>query len=361
MKLFRKTVGGDFELGDVPHGEEGKLALLTGGLQGTWTLSGRSALALALDRLKAQGVNHVHVPAYLCESILFAVRAAGFTYSLYPVAKDLSAHPDPPPGSAVLLIHYFGWLNAATEALRREAGSSFFLIEDASQALLSDWRASAATDRLIILSPRKFGPLPFGGWCNISAQIPEPTHEAEVLMWRSIAARLAKSMYLMQAQAPVDPSVEAFYLAAFRAVETYLDSHPAEAGVPHSILAMLSGLDWPAIGATRRMNWRCLHELLHSAIEPFMPGMTENTVPLGYVIRLSERDKVRKALAARRIFCPVHWPLPAEVTKGRFPDAVSVSETCLTLPIDQRYGPEDMAYMAQALKAEVAAVQGRAV
>ena len=349
----RHAIGGEFELSTLSLGPTERLGALTHGLAGTWIASGRAALALVLQHLQATGVQHVHLPSYLCKTVILPVQALGLEYSFYPVDATLTAHPDPPPGAAVVLIHYFGWLNPATAALRAEAGRLFCLVEDASQALLSDWSASPNVSRFVFLSPRKFGPAPLGGWCNIHAELNEPSSEVEALVWRSLAARLVRGAYLAEPDAPVDPAVETFYLAAFRAIEDFLNTHPTSTAVPQIALDIIAGLDWNDIAARRRANWQCLNELLSEHVEVLMPVLPADVVPLGYVVRLRERDRVRARLAAQRIFCPVHWPLPVEVSVRRFPDAARLAETCLTLPIDQRYGPNDMAHIADALKAEL--------
>ena len=72
-------------------------------------------------------------------------------------------------------------------------------------------------------------------------------------------------------------------------------------------------------------------------------------VPLAYVARMKNRDSTRSRLRDERIFCPVHWRLPDEVSPRRFPDAAKLAATCLSLPIDQRYGAGDMDRIALAL------------
>lgn len=346
----RFAIGGDFEFKIEDIKKKDKHETLLNGQKGTWSASGRSALAKILKHLQDIGIQEILLPSFLCESILQPVKKLGFRYSFYPVTKSLIAQPEPKPGIAVLIIHYFGWINPATSMLRSEQIDGFYLIEDASQAALSDWSSVNSPSNFVVLSPRKFGPLPFGGWCNIITKSEKPSHAIEGLVWRSIAARLARNAYLAKSDLPVDNKIEEFYLSAFMAVEAYLNNHPTDSGIPQIILDIMDGLDWAEIGKRRRANWQYLHELLSKFVEPLMTDLPTDVVPLGYVIRLAYRDKVRKALAARRIFCPVHWPLPTEITKSRFPNAVKLSETSLTLPIDQRYGPEDMAYMAKAVK-----------
>ena len=100
----------------------------------------------------------------------------------------------------------------------------------------------------------------------------------------------------------------------------------------------------------RRENWQHLNDLLDGKVEVLTNDLPAQVVPLGYVIQAPDRDMVQNRLAAQRIFCPVHWKLPDAVSPRRFPEAASLADSCLTLPIDQRYGPEDMARIAEAVK-----------
>ena len=346
----RRLIGGEFELRELRFDGHDRLTNLTFGLPGTWTASGRAALALVLRNLQTNGVRHVHLPAYLCQSILLPIKELGLEYSFYEVDNTLAAHPDPPNGSAVLLIHYFGWNNPATERLRAEAGKAFYLIEDASQALLSDLAFTPSDSKFIFLSPRKFGPTPLGGWCDIQAATEKSSIEVEAMFWLSLAARLARGAYMAESYAPIDPKIETFYLEAFNKVEKFLDSHPTATYLPRIVLDIIAGIDWENIANQRRVNWQILNELLGNDVEPLMPDLPADVVPLGYVIRIPERDRLKVLLSKHRLFCPVHWLLPHEVNTRQFPDAALISETCLTLPIDQRYSSDDMAKMAQTLK-----------
>jgi hypothetical protein len=365
--LSRRAIGGDFELDQLRFGEVALLdQQLTRGLPGRWTTSGRGALTLVLQELWAKGVRHVHLPAYLCESVLLPVRALGFKFSFYPVDLSLNAQPDPPAGSTVLVIHYFGWLNPIVNSLRAQASAKFYLIEDAAQALLSDWSAPQNDFRYVILSPRKLGPAILGGWCNARSEQHDGTQHEEKksevgpnetrgevgpIIWRSLAARLARGAYMREADASVDPQVEEFYMDGLGAVEAFLDRHPTCTDLPRVALDQLAGLDWRGMASRRRANWLQLQEMLTGRVEVLMHDLPLEVVPLGFVVCLGKRDEVRARLAAQRIFCPVHWPLPALVERARFPAAAALSDTCLTLPIDQRYSETDISRMAEALLA----------
>lgn len=355
----RRTIGGDFELDQLRFGRAAELDQLTRGLEGRWTTSGRGALTLVLKELLANGVRHVHLPAYLCESVLLPVRALGFEYSFYPLDLNLAAQPDPPAGASVLVIHYFGWLNPIADSLRAQASAKFYLIEDAVQALLSDWGAPPNDFRRVILSPRKFGPASLGGWANVSRQFQDEKQDNErqtgigPIIWQLLAARLARGVYLREPEAAIDTRVEEFYLKGLQGVEAFLDQHPTCTELPQVALDQLAGIDWQGMSARRRANWRQMQEMLSGRVEVLMRDLPEEVVPLGFIVRLEKRDEVRARLASERIFCPVHWPLPSEVERARFPAAAALADTCLTLPIDQRYSEDDVARVAETLLASL--------
>ena len=354
----RALFGGEMEA-QSPWGSgssRGLHQLTRGSDGGTWTASGRAALALILKQLRRDGVRHVHLPALLCESLLAPVKAQGMEHSFYPVDGELAAAPEPPSGSAVILVHYFGWPNPAGAELRASsARGDVVLLEDLSHAALGQWTESIPHGALRFLSARKLGPAPLGGWCSMEAEPEEPTMATAAMMWRSLAARLIKADYLRHGGAPVEQDMERLYLGAFQAVEAYLDSDPGALGAPAQLTGLLEGIDWDAAARRRRDNWVHLHEALAGKVEPLMSHLPDDVVPLGYLIRLApgRRDEVRRALAARRVFCPVHWPLPGEVDAARFPEAHQLSRTLLTIPMDQRYDPRDMEHLADLVASEV--------
>ena len=134
----KKLIGGEFELNSFPSASIKGLNKLTH-CTGTWTTNGRSALYLILQKLKSKGINQIHLPAFLCQSILQPVLALELDYTFYPVQPDLTAEPDPPKNSAVLLIHYFGFINNATEGLRKGSGKGIEKGSGSDQKGCSIW------------------------------------------------------------------------------------------------------------------------------------------------------------------------------------------------------------------------------
>ena len=145
----KKMIGGEFEFNSFPNIPNDGLNKLTNNKTGTWTTNGRCALYLILKHFKQKGGNHVHLPAFLCQSILQPILALELDYSFYPVQADLTTLPDPPSNSAVLLIHYFGFINNAAAGLRTDSGHDYLLIEDACHVFLNDSYFNEAENQFV--------------------------------------------------------------------------------------------------------------------------------------------------------------------------------------------------------------------
>ena len=199
----------------------------------------------------------------------------------------------------------------------------------------------------------KLGPVPVGGWCNVSGELSEPGKELVELVNKSVEMRLARARYLAETHGPIDQQFENEYISVFRDVEDYLDSNSTIMSPPTLGLDVVSGVDWENAKKKRRRNWLLLNEMIFgNMVKPF-DRIDSNTVPLGYVIRVKDRDRIRSALAGKRVFCPVHWPLPAQVDRSDFQHSYELSASCLTLPIDQRYDKREMNRIANLVRAEL--------
>ncbi len=347
---IKKIIGGEFEFNSfskVPNYSKDKL---TKKHKGTWTTNWRSALYLILKHFKEKGVKHVHLPAYLCQSIIQPILELKLDYSFYPIQADLTALPDPPRNAVVLLIHYFGFINNSTSKLRMDSGQNFFLIEDACHVFLNDDYLNESKNQSLFFSTRKHNPTVLGGWCNLELDLDDPSKDIEVDALKSLAARVMKGMYLSDNEYEVNSTIEDYYLEKFEEVEDKFNSAIQPNRLPQFILNLIDNLYWDAISKKRRENWKTLHELIGNKIELLFDCLQDGSVPLGYMIRLENRDRVKEKLATKRIFAPIHWSLPDEIFVKRFPDSKRLADSLLTLPIDQRYGPDEMNYIADTLK-----------
>jgi hypothetical protein len=82
------------------------------------------------------------------------------------------------------------------------------------------------------------------------------------------------------------------------------------------------------------------------------PGLSPEVVPLGFPIRVRNRDQIRQALFEHDIYPPVHWPIQG-IVPAEFRDSHRLSAEIMTLLCDQRYSRQDMDRMAQLVLQEL--------
>ena len=119
--------------------------------------------------------------------------------------------------------------------------------------------------------------------------------------------------------------------------------------------AYLENIDFARVLEARRRNAAVLEQALAALVSagklrPLCKSGT--TAGLYYPILLENRDAVQQALARRNIYCPVIWPIPAQA-QGICEICEATAAHILALPCDQRYTEQDMATIAETLKAIV--------
>ena len=106
--------------------------------------------------------------------------------------------------------------------------------------------------------------------------------------------------------------------------------------------------NFAAMRHKRRENAKYLHEHLKGV--RFIGELTENTVPLFVPVffeTTEQRNAVRKKLIEAQIYCPIHWPKPAQIPADF---AVNkIYDTELSLICDQRYDLDDMMRMVEVI------------
>jgi dTDP-4-amino-4,6-dideoxygalactose transaminase len=283
----------------------------------------------------------VWMPSYLCDVMLEAV--TGFNYRFFPVSEKLSIVDDLwvnqiGPGDLVIFVSYFGFpidIDCAT-AVKTRGG---WVLEDASQALLSSHICKNAD--FVVYSPRKHLGVPDGG-----VLVPRKSVDG----WQSIELQEPPSKWWLKAYSAALLRRDFDHLGGdrdwFRLFQESDRSAPigAYAMSELSRKMLLHGIDYSEIQRKRIENYRWLaDELGQFAI---FPELLSGVVPLGFPIRLKNRDYVRHELFKNDIYPPVHWDLgervPAEFTASHI-----LAKQMMTLPCDQRYDLDDMERMAE--------------
>ena len=71
---------------------------------------------------------------------------------------------------------------------------------------------------------------------------------------------------------------------------------------------------------------------------------SENDCPFTLPVMVPDRDNFYKHLIDNKIYCAIHWPFDG-LARNERPLALTLANSMISLPIDQRYGEEEMTYL----------------
>jgi hypothetical protein len=332
-----QLIGGMFGLQATPDSNAGMPPFVTN--QTLYLANVRSGIWLLVQQLAPR---QIWCPSYLCLAILNAVKDQATRVRYYEVDYDLTIPSlqwldQVQPGDLVLLIDYFGSSCDSECAVRaRERGA--WVVEDASQALLSG-HVGRYSD-FVLFSPRKFVGVPDGGLLCLNGTI----HFQDIQLETLPAAWWLKALLASVLRREFDS--HGGTRSWFELFQTTEPSSPIGRFAMSELSRTLlyNSFDYAQIAQKRIDNYRILADRLGSLA--LFPCLSDQTVPIGFPIRVRQRDKVRQALFAHEIYPPVHW-----VIQGAVPEEYSASHKLaseiMTLPCDQRYDQHDMNRMAQ--------------
>jgi hypothetical protein len=307
--------------------------------------SGRQALAIVEAELRGQGHTLIHVPSYLCDSMVDPFHRNGWVLAELPLDHDLVTSPQEllarVTGGVLLHAPYFGRQDspAMLDALETIRGRGVVVVVDETHRVFSG--PSPIAD-IRVASVRKVLPLYDGGYvAGLSARLRPSlqTIPSGAAAYRQMAMR-AKSDALTSGNGG-KTHLELFAKAAHateigtQPVRMSLDSH-----------ALLRRLDMEMIRATREKNATSLNAALGQShrfrvINP----PAEDLLPSHLVLETDDVPGLKRRLNAQQIYCPIHWP-PSEVVAqaGNWPHRY------ISLPIDHRYSEPDMMRIAACIK-----------
>lgn len=115
---------------------------------------------------------------------------------------------------------------------------------------------------------------------------------------------------------------------------------------------LLHGIDYEEVRKRRTQNFAYLHGKLHSL------NTLNLLVPNGafmYPLYIENGDEVRKQLQPKKIFIPTLWPGVFNLCEENELE-YDMAKNILPIPVDQRYGIEDMEYIAREIMSCVQSV-----
>ena len=322
-----KPIGGYFSL-ELNEGWERHSPLSTGEGQGVRLLrlnAGRYALEYVL---RARNYRKVYLPYYICDSVLQPLQRLGVAYEFYRVNAQLepAVELQPKDDEAVLYVNYFGLKNRYASTFCYKYKNT---ILDQTQAFYSE-QGNRYDDRSIqcdtFYSCRKYFGVPDGAYLYTDCLLDEELVQDE---------SFERMAFLTKR---IDRSAQEGY-ADFHANDKVLSTVGMKR-MSRLTEAMMQGIDYTAKANKRIHNFHVLDNALRES-NRFQWDMDYGTVPLVYPYYVDNGAQLRQHLIDHQVFCARYWPNVLEWCQPNDWE-YQLAENLVCLPVDQRYGEEDM-------------------
>lgn len=318
------------------------------------TSSGRGAIAMLLTQVQPK-TNTVLLPAYICDSVLAPFMEQGYRCYFYdlgeglsPDVEDINRHKD-----IGIFFHmgYYGFASNSnlSDVIDNLAAESTIIVEDVTHTLFSSYPRFEKND-YYIASVRKWFGVPCGGMLAA----PNRTIDSSSLMNEStfpairLKALWLKSQYLKGGEQDLKSS----YLSLFEQAERMLESDMGSYKIDILSENILKTVDHDLIVNKRKSNFMLLADGLASmsGARGVFSDVPADVCPMFFPILIDRnRNQIRQKLSQEKIYCPIHWPGPKH-SLNHFEKASEIYNTILSIPCDQRYGPQEMEYVVSVLR-----------
>lgn len=340
--------------------EFGELRPLDGSVYGLdkWkhcilTSSGRGAIKLLFGQLPH--VKRVLLPVYTCSSVINPIESLGVECQFYPVNRQLEVDIDRLMDmikryspSAVYFQSYYGYdtLASVRPYYKDMQEKGIVIVEDITHSWLSDFNTTDAD--YFVVSLRKWLELPDGGALMSSKHKIERGREygeSKKIVEEFVKASKGKERYF-QTHNLADKLVFRQHYVNAKDLLQQDDSPYSLSTISQSVLVKT---DFEKIVRQRRENAAFLRQNLRwKVIEPCIHSDDTKATPLFFPVYVKEeRYNLQQKLAKHNIYCPVHWPVPTQVSSLLGTDGLYIYDHVLSLICDQRYDLDDMEALAE--------------
>jgi hypothetical protein len=316
MKM--KEIGGFFEL-EFSSGEEyhsGALRFNTA----------RSAL---YHLIKGKNIKRLHLPYYVCESILEPLVKLGVGWRFYRINEQFQPiihFNEIAAQEYVLYINYFGVNGGISGAIGRTFDR---VILDNTQAFYDKSFGTCDT----IYSPRKFFGVPDGGYLYTKSRDIESIEDD---------VSFDRADFLLKR---IDCSAQDSY-SLFQQNENRL-SQGVYRGMSKLTCRILQSIDYEKAKRIRNENFRFLHREF-GAVNELSLSVDNLCGPMVYPLLIS-KEGIRERLISHKIYVATYWKNVLSWTENDWFEK-RLTQYLLPLPIDQRYGYDDMARIVDIVK-----------
>lgn len=279
--------------------------------------------------LRCRKYSKVYIPYYTCDSILDPFNKLEIPYEFYHIDIQLEITDDfTLQGSeALLYTNYFGLKQRYVEQLAEKVGTR--LIVDNTQAFYAMPLEGIDT----FYSCRKFFGVSDGAYLYTGEILDEDFEQDE--SYNRMAHLLKR----------IDLSAEQGY-PDFQKADDSLENQPIRK-MSKLTQRIMQSTDYEIVAKIRRANYTLLHDTL-AGMNNLEFQFDEDAVPMVYPF-LYPAKSLREKLIENKIFVARYWP---NVLEWNAEDDIEylLASQMQPLPIDQRYGKDDMTKIIKSVK-----------
>lgn len=308
--------------------------------EGCYVLSGRTAIDLVIqDIAKRRAVHKVYMPAWGCDSMLSPFSHRDIHVDFYDVRFDgqLKCHTDNTDSTDILYVtNYFGYENTLPiEIVKKIKEKGAIILYDRTHSFLMD------NDPYLELADYSFASI--RKWMGvIGGAVVYGVKDYQLIPCPYLECK-ERAMLMKKAFIDGDTSIDKqTFLSLYGEFGHHLAEDYQNYEMDDLSYALYKAEDFAVMRHKRRENAKYLHEHLKGV--SFIGKLTDNAVPLFVPVffdTTEQRNSVRKKLIEAQIYCPIHWPKPAQIPANF--EVNKIYDTELSLICDQRYTTEDMA------------------
>jgi len=277
----------------------------------------------------------IYLPYYLCSVVRDFLLQKGLVIKYYYLSEGFEPLlQENEPDSAMLIVNYFGILS----------NSYISKLSKKFQNVLID-NSPAFYDKPLkgcysIYSPRKFFGVPDGSYL-IGTDAARLTEEYKQDYSSETSLFLLKRIEFGSNSVYKDRMLNEDRISISDVLKMYILNR-----------TLLINVDYESIKTKRQSNFKFAHDIFGqiNIIDP-MFAADKDTVPMVYPLVIEDNTLVEK-LKEKRIYTGRLWKhVLSEVKEGSF--EARLSEFLIPIPIDQRYGPEELNYIKEELLASL--------
>lgn len=311
-----KEIGGYIELDTCRHTMLHEDAILLN--------CGRNALAYLLE---AKGIKKLYLPYFLCDSVANVCKKYGVEVVFYHIGENWLPKDLVIDGDAWLyIVNFYGQITR--EDLARLADAYRNIIIDNAQAYFDAPLANVDT----LYTCRKFFGVSDGAVLYTNSKLERSLE---------IDESFNRIHYVL---GRYERTASEFYEEAAQNNDIF-DNEPIKE-MSRLTKNLLRSIDYEYVKQVRTNNFAYLHEKLRE-VNKLNVRLIEGAFM--YPLLIDDGMKIRKQLQQMKIYIPTLWPNVLEECE---PDTLEYkfAAEILPIPVDQRYGIEDMEYLVEVIR-----------